>query len=299
MSLISAYIGSGLAASRPATPSITTGATAIFFATDTGVLSVWNGAAWAAGAISNLSTFTTADLTEGSNLYFTTERAQDSVGAALTDTSTIDLTYNDAGGAIMADVIDASITYAKMQNVSAASKLIGRGDSGAGSPQEITLGTGLTMTGTTLSASGGGSSPVFRGARVRKSADQTAADYSTKTAIAFNTEDFDTDSIHDTVTNNTRLTVPSGVTYVELWAQLSVLNQSTSATITLTFDKNGSSVVAKRADTQGTSSPAITFTSGPLAVVAGDYFEFSFTNVTDTSVTVVAADTFFGMQILG
>lgn len=39
-----------------------------------------------------------------------------------------------------------------------ASKLLGRGDSGAGAAQEITLGTGLTMTGTTLSASGGGSS---------------------------------------------------------------------------------------------------------------------------------------------
>ena len=49
-----------------------------------------------------------------------------------------------------------AVTYAKMQNVSAASKLIGRGDSGAGDPQEITLGTGLSMSGTTLSASGGG-----------------------------------------------------------------------------------------------------------------------------------------------
>jgi hypothetical protein len=47
-----------------------------------------------------------------------------------------------------------------MQNVSAASKLLGRGDSGSGDTQEITLGAGLTMTGTTLSASGGGSGDV-------------------------------------------------------------------------------------------------------------------------------------------
>ena len=37
-----------------------------------------------------------------------------------------------------------------------ASKLLGRGDSGAGDTQEITLGTNLSITGTTLNAAGGG-----------------------------------------------------------------------------------------------------------------------------------------------
>jgi hypothetical protein len=60
---------------------------------------------------------------------------------------------NSAGAVTIAN--DA-VTYAKMQNVSAASKLLGRGDSGSGDVQEITLGTGLTMSGTTLNASGGG-----------------------------------------------------------------------------------------------------------------------------------------------
>lgn len=58
-------------------------------------------------------------------------------------------------------IANDAVTYAKMQNVSAASKLLGRGDSGSGDVQEITLGTGLTMTGTTLAASGGGGSTPY------------------------------------------------------------------------------------------------------------------------------------------
>jgi hypothetical protein len=69
-----------------------------------------------------------------------------------------DITVSSSGTAWAID--NDAVTYAKMQNVSAASKLLGRGDSGAGDPQEITIGSGLTMTGTTLSASGGGGSGI-------------------------------------------------------------------------------------------------------------------------------------------
>jgi hypothetical protein len=59
---------------------------------------------------------TTDGLTEGStNKYFTDERAEDAIGAILTDTATVDLTYNDNGasaGTISADVIlKASNSY--------------------------------------------------------------------------------------------------------------------------------------------------------------------------------------------
>jgi uncharacterized protein DUF5907 len=59
-------------------------------------------------------------------------------------------------GGVAATIAADAVTYAKMQNVSAASKLLGRGDSGSGDPEEITLGSGLAMAGTTLSATGGG-----------------------------------------------------------------------------------------------------------------------------------------------
>jgi len=74
-------------------------------------------------------------------------------GGTLADGDYGDITVSGTGTVMTID--PAAVTYAKIQNVSAASKLLGRGDSGAGTVEEITLGTGLTMTGTTLSAATG------------------------------------------------------------------------------------------------------------------------------------------------
>lgn len=74
-----------------------------------------------------------------------------------------DLTYtspafNGTGNITAAGTIsNDAVTFAKMQNSSAASILLGRGaGAGAGDFQEITLGTNLSMSGTTLNAAGGG-----------------------------------------------------------------------------------------------------------------------------------------------
>lgn len=82
-------------------------------------------------------------------------------GSGLSDGDKGDITVAGSGDSLTVDA--GAITYAKMQNVSAASKLLGRGDSGSGSPQEITLGTNLSITGTTLNASGGGLSDGDKG----------------------------------------------------------------------------------------------------------------------------------------
>lgn len=74
----------------------------------------------------------------------------------------------DAGAVIEADIANNAVstnkiandavTYAKIQNVSTTSRLLGRASAGAGDIEEITIGSGLSLSGTTLSASGGGGS---------------------------------------------------------------------------------------------------------------------------------------------
>ena len=77
-------------------------------------------------------------------------------GGIQTSAFTGDVTKT-AGGTSQT-IASSAVTYAKIQDISAASRLLGRGaGAGAGVTQEISLGTGLSMSGTTLSASAAGS----------------------------------------------------------------------------------------------------------------------------------------------
>lgn len=64
-----------------------------------------------------------------------------------------DVTAGPGSGSQVATIPDNTVTYAKMQDVSAASRILGRGSAaGSGDVQELTLGTGLTMSGTVISS---------------------------------------------------------------------------------------------------------------------------------------------------
>lgn len=75
-------------------------------------------------------------------------------GGGVSDGDKGDITVSGTGTVWTVD--NAAITYAKIQDVTAASRILGRGaGGGSGDVQELTLGAGLSMAGTVLSASGG------------------------------------------------------------------------------------------------------------------------------------------------
>jgi hypothetical protein len=86
---------------------------------------------------------------------YTDEQAQDAVGTILTDSATLDFTYDDTTPSITGIVKDTSITVAKMQQV-ATRTLLGRGSAGTGAVEPVLAsGAGLVFSGPTLTLDAG------------------------------------------------------------------------------------------------------------------------------------------------
>lgn len=138
---------------------------------------------------------------------------------------------------------------------------------------------------------------VPRGARVTMSVD-AAVSHDTVATISWDTESFDTDSIHSTVTASNRLTVPTGVSYVDLTAMITWASSSSGAQRFSEIKKNGTTRVAA-SRTPPVDASESTMLSGPLAVTGGDYFDVSVYQDSGSSLNLEADGCFFSMTILG
>lgn len=141
----------------------------------------------------------------------------------------------------------------------------------------------------------------FRGALIYKGSDQTAANFTTLTAMTFDSESYDTEGFHDTVSNTSRLTVPAGVTKVRLTGHARVSSHTANKYTSLFISKNGSySYVGQVGQVMYSDLTVVevAVTSPVLDVTAGDYFELGLEIETDTSVTVEGTRTWFAMEVI-
>ena len=153
----------------------------------------------------------------------------------------------------------------------------------------------------TAASGGGGTGQPFKGALVKLAADETAANYAVTKSIPFDAEVYDVGDWHDNVTNNSRLTVPAGVTKIQAVATVSIAAATAGDYTQYFMRKNGDSVViglprlrTKPEDTANFLNVA----SAVMEVVEGDFFEIFMTTETDTSITVNSANTFFSIKAI-
>lgn len=111
----------------------------------------------------------------------------------------------------------------------------------------------------------------FKGALVRRATTQSIA-ATTNTQLAFSDAVYDTDTFWSGG-SPTRLTVPSGVTKVQLWGGVAWSGGSANGTLRLL--KNGATFLGRGniSAASGFTDQGLTVMSAVIPVVAGDYFE--------------------------
>jgi hypothetical protein len=147
----------------------------------------------------------------------------------------------------------------------------------------------------------GGEAGSQAGVLVHKTTDETVAN---NMALVLNWEDaaYDTDSFHDPLVNGSRLTIPSGISKVQLTAQIRWDSSSTNLR-EVQFYKNGSNAYTGRAFSrvEAISGATLqTLVSPVLAVTAGDYLEVAAWQNSGSSREVLTHDScWFGLQVIG
>ena len=112
--------------------------------------------------------------------------------------------------------------------------------------------------------------------------------FTTATTIAWNSEDFDTDAMHDTATNNTRITANTdGIYIVTLALSMTYTGTLTGANVELM--KNGATFSYTSLQSSRTSDFVSAYT-GITTAVATDYFEAKVT-ISGATALIVKADT--------
>lgn len=144
---------------------------------------------------------------------------------------------------------------------------------------------------------GGGSAPPFMGALVVKTVNQSGANFSGGAVIPWDDEVYDEGGFHDNSTNNSRLTVPDGVTKVRLSGQIQMGNVTSNTAFTAVVFKNGAGFVGMPEVELNLSDtfPRCNLHSAVVDVVPGDYFELRL-DIGDSNIDIIAGESWFCIE---
>lgn len=142
----------------------------------------------------------------------------------------------------------------------------------------------------------GGGGAVESGARVTISAPVTISN-STFTIVNFDGEDFDTDSYHDNVTNNERLTISENGLYI-IAANFEFANNATGDRIA-TIRLNGTTTLATVRVPPATSFNTRLPVSTISQLTAGDYVEFGVDQISGGNLDLEPGNTWFAIARVG
>lgn len=171
--------------------------------------------------------------------------------------------YITSGSAINPNIVDAKGDIIAATAADTVARLA------VGSNNQVLTADSTTSTGLKWATP---ASPTFVGCRLTKSAVQSL-DNATSTAITWNTEDFDTDGFHSTVSNTSRITIPTGKDGKYLITSLIGFDENSTGTRQVLLYKNGANAlhVAQFKPADNTESQ-LTF-STIQSLVATDYIE--------------------------
>lgn len=191
-----AVLSKGVAGSRPAASAVAGGA--LYFATDTGVISQSDGVStWTTFLTVPVSAMTNPLTTTGDIIYSSsgTTAARLAIGSATTVLH---------GGTTpgYAAVVEGDLSTSDITTANATTAKHGFAPKYPNDATKYLDGTGA------YTVPAGGSTPTYVGCKAYS--DATQAINSTIGAFTFNQEEWDTDGFHESVTNPSRFTIPSG-----------------------------------------------------------------------------------------
>lgn len=247
--------------------------------------------------------FISAGFVEGDRVRvtgFTGDTANNILSGAITDLTAGKMVIGGTDGdVIVDDAAGESVTISKWVTRRATAQEIGDlGAGGGGGGIEEAPEDGNTygrkdaaweeITGGTLT----GEPVPFVGARAKRTADVTINGVA---VLAFTAEDYDYGVWHDNTTNNTRMTVPDGVTKVILTGQVDF--QSTGNR-TAYFLKNGTGtqIATQQVGNSAFSFTVVNLSSGVLECVPGDYFELVVETGSSQVINGDSARTWFAIE---